>query len=84
MVEPFDQRQIDVGQGHVIHVEQSGNPDGVPVITLYRRPLEARAGGTGAPPDAALLAELVYATLVEQWAALTGVNPESVDPEHTD
>lgn len=38
MVEPFDQRQIDVGQGHVIHVEQSGNPDGVPVIVLHGGP----------------------------------------------
>lgn len=64
--------------------DSSRDPDGVPVITLYRRPLEARAGGTGTAPDTALLAELIYATLVAQWAALTGVNPESVDPEHTD
>ncbi|HWL57832.1 MAG TPA: prolyl aminopeptidase [Paracoccus sp. (in: a-proteobacteria)] len=38
MVEPFDQRQIDVGDGHVIHVEQSGNPRGVPVIVLHGGP----------------------------------------------
>lgn len=62
--------------------DSTRDPDGTPAITLYRRPLEARAGGVGASPDHALLAELVYATLVEQWAALTGVNPESVDPDH--
>lgn len=38
MVDPFDQRQIDMGDGHVIHVEQSGNPDGVPVIVLHGGP----------------------------------------------
>ncbi|MTH33387.1 prolyl aminopeptidase [Paracoccus limosus] len=38
MVEPFDQRQLDVGDGHVLHVEQSGNPDGVPVIVLHGGP----------------------------------------------
>ena len=38
MVEPFDRRVIAVGDGHQIHVEQSGNPDGVPVIVLHGGP----------------------------------------------
>ncbi|MFT4012423.1 MAG: prolyl aminopeptidase [Paracoccus sp. (in: a-proteobacteria)] len=38
LVEPFDQRQIDMGDGHVIHVEQSGNPQGQPVIVLHGGP----------------------------------------------
>ncbi|WP_323009274.1 prolyl aminopeptidase [Paracoccus sp. (in: a-proteobacteria)] len=38
MVEPFDRRVIDVGDGHRLHVEQSGNPDGVPVIVLHGGP----------------------------------------------
>lgn len=38
MVEPFDRRVLDVGDGHQIHVEQSGNPDGVPVIVLHGGP----------------------------------------------
>ncbi|WP_425046879.1 prolyl aminopeptidase [Primorskyibacter sp. S87] len=37
-VDPFDQRMVDVGQGHRIYVEQCGNPDGVPVIVLHGGP----------------------------------------------
>ena len=38
MVEPFDRRVIEVCGGHQIHIEQSGNPDGVPVIVLHGGP----------------------------------------------
>lgn len=38
VVEPFDRRFLDVGDGHVIHVEQSGNPDGPPVVVLHGGP----------------------------------------------
>ena len=37
-IEPFDQRVIDVGQGHSIYVEQCGNPLGVPVLVLHGGP----------------------------------------------
>ena len=37
-IEPFDQRVIDVGQGHSIYVEQCGNPQGVPVLVLHGGP----------------------------------------------
>jgi proline iminopeptidase len=37
-VEPFDQRMIEVGQGHKIYVEQCGNPKGVPVVVLHGGP----------------------------------------------
>ncbi len=37
-IEPFDQRILDVGQGHRIYVEQCGNPDGVPVVVLHGGP----------------------------------------------
>ena len=37
-VEPFDQRVLDVGQGHRIYVEQCGNPAGVPVLVLHGGP----------------------------------------------
>ncbi|WP_299045061.1 prolyl aminopeptidase [uncultured Tateyamaria sp.] len=36
--DPFDQRMLDVGQGHRIYVEQCGNPDGVPVVVLHGGP----------------------------------------------
>ena len=38
MVEPFDRRTICVGDGHQLHVEQSGRPDGTPVIVLHGGP----------------------------------------------
>lgn len=37
-IEPFDQRVLDVGDGHQIHVEQSGKPDGIPVVVLHGGP----------------------------------------------
>ncbi|MBI6629347.1 prolyl aminopeptidase [Pontibaca salina] len=37
-IEPFDTRMIDVGQDHRIYVEQSGNPDGIPVVVLHGGP----------------------------------------------
>ncbi len=37
-VDPFDQRIIDMGDGHRIYVEQCGNPQGVPVLVLHGGP----------------------------------------------
>jgi len=37
-VDPFDQRVLDVGDGHRIYVEQCGNPDGIPVVVLHGGP----------------------------------------------
>lgn len=37
-IEPFDQRMMDVGQGHRIYVEQCGNPQGLPVVVLHGGP----------------------------------------------
>ena len=37
-IEPFDQRMLDVGQGHQVYVEQCGNPEGQPVIVLHGGP----------------------------------------------
>jgi len=37
-VDPFDQRVLDVGDGHRVYVEQCGNPDGIPVIVLHGGP----------------------------------------------
>lgn len=35
---PFDQRMLDVGDGHSLYVEQCGNPDGIPVVVLHGGP----------------------------------------------
>ena len=37
-VEPFDQRMLDVGDGHRVYVEQCGKPDGIPVVVLHGGP----------------------------------------------
>jgi proline iminopeptidase len=43
-IDPFDQRFMDMGDGHTIYVEQSGNPDGLPVVVFHGGP------GGGASP----------------------------------
>ena len=43
-VEPFERRMLPVGQGHTIYVEQSGKPDGEPVIVFHGGP-----GGGSSP-----------------------------------
>jgi proline iminopeptidase len=40
----FDQRFLPVGDGHTLYVEQSGNPNGVPVVVLHGGP-----GGGSSP-----------------------------------
>jgi proline iminopeptidase len=37
-IDPFDQRMVEVGDGHRIYMEQCGNPDGMPVIVLHGGP----------------------------------------------
>jgi proline iminopeptidase len=37
-IDPFDQRMMDVGDGHKIYVEQCGNPSGIPVVVLHGGP----------------------------------------------
>ncbi len=37
-IDPFDQRMLDVGDGHSIYVEQCGNRDGIPVVVLHGGP----------------------------------------------
>ncbi|MEZ5750508.1 MAG: prolyl aminopeptidase [Paracoccaceae bacterium] len=43
-LEPFDRRMIEVGQGHSVYMEQSGRPDGVPVVVFHGGP-----GGGSSP-----------------------------------
>ena len=37
-VDPFDQRVIDMGDGHRIYAEQCGNPHGIPVVVMHGGP----------------------------------------------
>ena len=43
-IEPFERRVLDVGDGHSVYVEESGNPRGVPVVVLHGGP-----GGGSSP-----------------------------------
>lgn len=43
-IEPFERLMLDVGDGHRLHVERCGNPDGIPVVVLHGGP------GGGASP----------------------------------
>jgi proline iminopeptidase len=36
--EPYAEYPLEVGDGHVLHIEESGNPDGKPVIVLHGGP----------------------------------------------
>lgn len=44
LIEPFDQRYLEVSGGHRIYVEQCGHPQGAPVIVLHGGP-----GGGSSP-----------------------------------
>lgn len=37
-IEPYDRGMLDVGDGHQLYYEQSGNPAGVPVVFLHGGP----------------------------------------------
>ena len=37
-IEPYHRQYLDVGDDHLLYVEQSGNPDGEPVVALHGGP----------------------------------------------
>jgi proline iminopeptidase len=37
-IEPYATHAIDVGEGHVLHIEECGNPGGVPLLFLHGGP----------------------------------------------
>lgn len=37
-IQPYQTHQIDVGDGHVLWVGESGNPDGLPVVVIHGGP----------------------------------------------
>jgi proline iminopeptidase len=37
-IDPFDQRMLEVGDGHRLYFEQCGNPEGLPVVVLHGGP----------------------------------------------
>ena len=43
-IHPYDRQMLDVGDGHMVYLEQSGNPAGIPVIVFHGGP-----GGGSSP-----------------------------------
>ncbi|MEU4237368.1 prolyl aminopeptidase [Actinoplanes sp. NPDC026619] len=37
-ISPYATHRLDVGDGHVLHIEEAGRPDGVPVVFLHGGP----------------------------------------------
>jgi proline iminopeptidase len=37
-IEPYSTRRLDVGNGHQLHIEQVGNPEGIPILFLHGGP----------------------------------------------
>lgn len=58
-VEPFDQRFLDVGDGHRVYVEQVGRPDGLPIVVLHGGP-----GGGCSPAMRRYFDPTVYRTVL--------------------
>nr|WP_243715703.1 hypothetical protein [Micromonospora sp. KC207] len=57
-VEPYDRGMLDVGDGHLVYWEVSGNPDGMPAVAVHdsrgqlvgRHPPPVRPGPVPARP----------------------------------
>lgn len=45
VIQPYQTGMLDVGDGHQIYWECSGNPDGIPAIALHGGPGTAHSGG---------------------------------------
>ena len=58
-IEPFDQRLLDVGDGHRIYVEQNGHASGIPVLVLHGGP-----GGGCSPAMRRYFDPSVYRTIL--------------------
>lgn len=58
-IDPFDQRVIDMGDGHRIYVEQCGRPDGQPVFVFHGGP-----GGGCSPAMRRYFDPTVYRTIL--------------------
>lgn len=57
-IKPYREQRLAVAEPHVLHVEESGNPDGVPVLFLHGGP------GAGCPPQARCFFDPEYYRIV--------------------
>ena len=70
-IEPYHRQYLDVGDDHLLYVEQSGNPDGEPVVALHGGP------GGGSSPLLRRMLMLAPAALIGGYlgARLPGDTP---------
>jgi predicted Zn-dependent protease with MMP-like domain len=73
--EPVPLARLDLGSADADDPRRTARPAR---IVLYRRPLMARAD------DEEDLSELVLDVVVEEFARLLGVDPQTVDPSYPD
>jgi predicted Zn-dependent protease with MMP-like domain len=71
---PVPLARIDPGEADPLDAVGSRSPR----IVLYRRPLLARA------EDEDELSELIFDVVVEEFAELLGMDPDTIDPGHPD
>ncbi len=77
--EPYAEYSLDVGDGHVLHIEESGNPDGKPVIVLHGGP----GGGVSPKMRQFFDAEAYRAILFDQRGAGRSTPKASVEANTT-
>ena len=84
--EPFAVGRLDVGDGHVLHVEQVGTPDGTPIVYLHGGPGSGCTPGARANFDVqrhrAVLFDQRAAGRSTPHASEEGVHWASIDMDH--
>ena len=75
-IEPYDQGMLDVGDGHRVYWETSGNPDGRPAVVLHGGP------GSGCTPlDRRFFDPAAYRIVVFDQRNCGRSTPHASDPD---
>ncbi len=75
-VEPYDSGMLDVGDGHQVYWETSGNPDGKPVVFLHGGP-----GGGSDPKHRRLFDPARYRIVLLDQRMCGRSTPHAADPD---
>jgi len=75
-IEPYEHGQLEVGDGHAIYWETSGNPEGKPVVFLHGGP-----GGTSGPNNRRLFDPTKYRIVLLDQRATGKSTPHASEPD---
>ncbi|MBB5826484.1 prolyl aminopeptidase [Micromonospora carbonacea] len=75
LVEPYDQGMLDVGDGHRVYWEVSGNPDGMPAVAVHGGP-----GGSSSPGTRRLFDPARYRLVQFDQRGCGRSTPHASDP----